>query len=43
MSSFVRPEWFRRSVSGSVVFLVSEDAKNIIGQLLNVNGGVVMH
>jgi NAD(P)-dependent dehydrogenase (short-subunit alcohol dehydrogenase family) len=42
MSSFVRPEWFRRSVSDSVVFLVSEDAKNITGQSLNVDGGMVM-
>ncbi len=29
-------------IGHAVVFLVSEDAKNITGQSLNVDGGIVM-
>ncbi len=52
MVSSVKPEWLRGSafekkqtpedIGHAVVFFVSEDAKNITGQSLNVDGGMVM-
>ena len=38
----LRKEQTAEDIGRAVVFLVSEDAKNITGQSLNVDGGMVM-
>jgi len=39
----LRREQHPEDIGWAAVFLASEEARNITGQALNVDGGVVMH